>query len=236
MDVPLANIAATGPEEPGGSPSPVADQTFSLVSHRRPYMRYSHSYQSFSFVIVAPRALILKRSLSAKLWTWVEPFSSDLWIVLACSVVFSGLIFYLLELETNAEANDFEHFKRQGATRHHLALGHSLYLSALAVTTTGDHTPTTFPARCAVAAAPPPYVARPIAIFRARCSNHQARGPSVSLLQHCCGLTRPPVPCSIYTLCKTFTLWVVMAACADLFAPSLLQHATKCTFTSPWRL
>lgn len=43
----------------------------SVQANRRPFMRYSNSFQTFSFVIVAPRALILKPTLSAKLWTWV---------------------------------------------------------------------------------------------------------------------------------------------------------------------
>lgn len=43
----------------------------SVQANRRPFMRYSNSYQTFSFVIVAPRALILKTSLAEKLWTWV---------------------------------------------------------------------------------------------------------------------------------------------------------------------
>lgn len=111
-------------------------------------MRFSFTYQSYSYTIVAPRALILKRGLDSKLWTWVTPFSWDLWIVLGCSVFFSGVVFYLLELESKTN-NDFDHFKKSdGVTKHRLGLAHSLYLSALAVTTIADHTPTTFPARC----------------------------------------------------------------------------------------
>lgn len=95
-------------------------------------MRFSYTYHSYSFAIVAPRALILKeRGLDAKLWTWVTPFSWDLWVVLGCSVVFSGVVFYLLELESKTN-NDFDHFKKKTdgpVTKHRLALAHSLYLS-----------------------------------------------------------------------------------------------------------
>lgn len=64
------------------------------------------------------------------------PFSWDLWLVLASSVIFSAFVFYILELESSADGNDFSHFvhKATGDTNHRHALGHSLYLSALAVT------------------------------------------------------------------------------------------------------
>jgi hypothetical protein len=110
--------------------------------------------------VVAPRAVIPKRLLSQKLWTWLEPFDWMLWLVLLGSVLIGGVLFYFLEDGSRVE-NDFSAWRDEDAHSNPraAAFGHSVFLAALSVTTIGDHSPTTFPAR-------------------------------------------------IYTVCKTFSLWI----------------------------
>lgn len=99
--------------------------------------------------MVAPRAVLLKKPLAEKLWTWTEPFHWTLWLVLLGSVLVSGVVFWLLEEDSRLE-NDFTAFRDAGQQHSNpraAALGHSLFLSAIAITTVTDHNPTTFPAR-----------------------------------------------------------------------------------------
>ena len=57
-----------------------------ITAQRRQYMRLTTSYQSYSYQIVAPIAVLPKLSLNAILWTWLSPFTPGLWAVLLGSL------------------------------------------------------------------------------------------------------------------------------------------------------
>lgn len=67
-----------------------------ITAQRRQYMRLTTSYQSYSYQVVAPIAVLPKLSINAVLWTWLSPFTPGLWAVLLgslCTCLAGGLQF-----------------------------------------------------------------------------------------------------------------------------------------------
>ncbi len=119
-----------------------------LTSQRRQYLRYSTPYQSYSYRVIAPEAVVLKPPLFETLFTWLRPFSGALWACLFGSIFFSGLLHWALELDSSVEGGDFADYNDASHAHPRLAqLIHSLYLSAMSITTICDHAPTTIPAK-----------------------------------------------------------------------------------------
>ena len=147
-----------------------------ITAQRRNYMRLTTSYQSYSYQVVAPVAVIPKLSLKTVLWTWLSPFTPGLWAVLLCSLracpmglsfvslvmhacsritrdppapaVFSGIIIFLLEAHTRLKSNDFSELV--GAKVKHpfrSALVQSIFLAAMAAAGNPRIAPTTTPSR-----------------------------------------------------------------------------------------
>ena len=57
-----------------------------ITAQRRQYMRLTTSYQSYTYQVVAPIAVLPKLSINSVLWTWLSPFTPGLWAVLLCSL------------------------------------------------------------------------------------------------------------------------------------------------------
>ena len=69
----------------------VVGNLITITGPRRQYMRFSTTYQTYQYQVFAPRAVLLKKTLSEKLWTWASPFDGTLWAALIGSVLFSGV-------------------------------------------------------------------------------------------------------------------------------------------------
>ena len=68
-----------------------------LTSYRAQFINFTVPFTFYSHQVVTREAVLPKPRLTSVLWTFLRPFSWDLWLVLLASVFVSGVAFYLLE-------------------------------------------------------------------------------------------------------------------------------------------
>ena len=119
-----------------------------IMAQRRQYMRFSTSYQSYAYQIIANDAHVTSPTISSQLWTWLQPFTPSLWIVLLCSLFFCGVVVFRLEGDSRLKQNDFTELvghKRSWPIRS--ALSQAIFLVSMTLAGNPRLVPTTIPSR-----------------------------------------------------------------------------------------
>jgi hypothetical protein len=117
-----------------------------FVSPRRALFRSTNAFRTYSYRIVALRATVPKVTLSSTLWRWLEPFTPQLWGLLAGTIMFGAAIFLILEAESTSEESIVHVYTKTRIPRTH-AVVQSMFLAVCSLTTVMDHDPTLFASR-----------------------------------------------------------------------------------------
>ena len=120
-----------------------------LTEKRSAYMRFTVPIEPYTHQVVSLSPTLPKKSVSQKLWTWLSPFSWDLWVLLLGTVMLSGFVYHKLEyddpiLEDPSELDDEAALRMVSYFSH---LYHCAYLSFLSLIGTINAYPSTNAAR-----------------------------------------------------------------------------------------
>ena len=112
---------------------------------RMAFMRFTADYTQYRHVLVAKRATLPRRDMTANVWLWLRPFSWDMWLLLFCLLLFDTGMYFMFERRTDAVATSPLHRELKRSAAH--AASHSAFLATMSIVGTNNHVPTTVSGR-----------------------------------------------------------------------------------------
>ena len=163
-------------------------------STRLPFARQTTAVATYQYVLFTTLGSLPVKSLQSRIWFWITPFTPGLWGILAASLVFATVFMVLLETVILGTEDDLKELQEKLGIEHlawwrqGLALiAHSLFAHSMSLTTIKDQEPVT--------------LAGKVCHTRMGCHTRMASNWWYSHRVR-----------QVYTIGKSFTWWIVMAA------------------------
>ena len=77
--------------------------TVFIQPQRMQFMRYVISHQPYGYQVVTTAPVYVQQSIQERLFKWALPFTRNLWITIACSVIASAILMTLFEHGTQGK-------------------------------------------------------------------------------------------------------------------------------------
>ncbi len=78
------------------------------------YKLYAHPHQTFSYQVLASLLVPDQERVITRLFTWLKPFSSDVWGGIVACFVLSGLLMSYFEYREGTDQWELGHFQDEG--------------------------------------------------------------------------------------------------------------------------